>query len=48
MLCDCLALPTGFCLIEKRLVDIALRHGFNDYTLEKWRAFFAIRARFEA
>ena len=48
MLCDCLALPTGFCLIEKRLVDVALRHGFNDYTLEKWRAFFAIRDRFEA
>lgn len=48
MLCDCLALPTGFCLIEKRLVDVALRHGFNDYTLEKWRAFFAIQAQIEA
>lgn len=46
-LCDSLALPTGVCLIEKRLVDVALRHGFNDYTLEKWRAFFEIKAVFE-
>jgi hypothetical protein len=47
-LCDCLALPTGFCLIEKRLVDVALRHGFNDLTLAKWRAFLQIQRDFEA
>ena len=41
-LCDCLALPDGFCLVEKRLVDVALRHGFNDLTLSKWRAFLQI------
>jgi hypothetical protein len=46
-LCDCLALPTGFCVIEKRLVDVALRHGFNDLTLDKWRAFLAIQKDFE-
>lgn len=46
-LCDCLALPTGFCLIEKRFVDVALRHGFNDYTLQKWRAFLQLQADFE-
>ena len=31
-LCDALALPSGFCLIEKRLVDVALRRGVNPFT----------------
>jgi putative nucleotidyltransferase with HDIG domain len=47
-LCDALALPTGYCLIEKRLVDVALRHGTNPYTIDKWKAFFAIQKEFEA
>jgi len=47
-LCDALALPSGFCLIEKRLVDVALRYGPNEYAVPKWRAVFAIRDRVEA
>ncbi len=47
-LCDSLALPSGFCLIEKRLVDVALRYGFNQHTLLKWKAILAIRQSFEA
>lgn len=47
-LCDCLALPIGFCLIEKRLVDVVLRHGFNDLTLAKWRAYLGLRREFDA
>jgi hypothetical protein len=47
-LCDSLSLPTGFCLVEKRLVDVALRYGFNEYTLPKWKAILAIRQAFEA
>jgi hypothetical protein len=47
-LCDALALPSGFCLIEKRLVDVALRHGFNDHTLAKWRAYLGLRQEFDA
>lgn len=47
-LCDSLALPTGPCVLEKRLVDVALRHGFNDLTLAKWRSFVAIRDEFNA
>ena len=35
-------------LIEKRLVDVALRLGFNDLTLAKWRAFLDIRREFDA
>ncbi len=46
-LCDALALPDGPCLIEKRLVDVALRHGFNEFTLEKWRAFLQLQHDFE-
>ncbi len=46
-LCDALALPTGFCLIEKRLVDVALRRGINNFTVEKWKAFLRIQKEFE-
>ncbi len=46
-MCDALALPQGFCLLEKRLVDVALRHGINEYTLPRWRATFALRQHFD-
>jgi len=47
-LCDALALPQGFCLLEKRLVDVALRHGLNDTTISRWRALFDLLAHFDA
>lgn len=46
-LCDALAQSNGYCLIEKRLVDVALRRGFNDFTLEKWCAFLGLRQEFD-
>jgi hypothetical protein len=46
-LCDSLALPTGFCLVEKRFVDVVLRHGFNDLTVAKWRAYVGVRDEFD-
>ncbi len=46
-LCDVLAYPTGSVYIEKRLVDVVLRHGFNDLTLEKWKAFLALKGYFD-
>lgn len=46
--CDSLALPYGPCLMEKRLVDVALRHGFNALTIAKWQAFLALRQEFDA
>lgn len=46
-LCDALALPSGFTLIEKRLVDVVLRHGFNDYTLQRWRAYLRLKEWFD-
>jgi hypothetical protein len=47
-LCDAVALPDGFCLIEKRIVDVAVRHGINSYTLKKWKAFLQLQKEFEA
>lgn len=47
-LCDALTNGTGFCLIEKRLVDVAIRRGINDFTLLKWKATFQIQRDFEA
>jgi hypothetical protein len=46
-LCDALSLPSGFCLIERRLVDVALRRGFNALTLDKWRAYLGLRQEFD-
>jgi len=46
-LCDYLALPTGFCLIEKRMIDVAMRYGTNGYSTLKWKAVFDIKDEFE-
>jgi len=46
-LCDSLALQTGFVLIEKRMVDVALRYGTNNLTSKKWQATFQIRDYFD-
>ena len=46
-LCDALALPSGFCLLEKRIVDVVMRYGFNEFTLKKWKATFEIQKYFE-
>jgi hypothetical protein len=47
-LCDALALPSGYCLIEKRLVDVALRHGVNEYSVPRWKAYLELQKEFEA
>ena len=46
-LCDAIALPAGFCLMEKRMVDVALRYGINDLTLRGWEARFQIKSEIE-
>lgn len=47
-LCDSLAVPTGFCLMEKRWVDVVLRYGPNPLLVPKWKALYAIQHDFEA
>lgn len=46
-LCDALALPTGFCLLEKRFVDVAIRYGTHPATVERWKTVLDIKAHFE-
>ena len=46
-LCDAIALPSGYCLIEKRLMDVALRHGVNEFSVPRWKAFLDIQKEFE-
>jgi HD domain len=45
-LCDSLALTTGFCLLEQRLVDVALRYPLVPSLLENWRVRIALRDHF--
>lgn len=47
-LCDALALPTGFCLLEKRFVDVAIRYGTHPATVDRWKAVLEIKEHFEA
>lgn len=46
-LCDYISLPSGFCLMEKRIVDIAIRGGVNEYTIPRWKSTFEIQKYFE-
>ena len=46
-LCDALANASGFCLMEKRMLDVGFRYGINEFSLRKWQATFSIKAEFE-
>lgn len=46
-LCDAISLPDGACIAEKRFVDVALRHGTQDYTVKRWRAFLELKKYFD-
>ena len=47
-LCDAISLPTGACIMEKRLVDVILRHGIVAYSAEKWKKLFEIKKYFDS
>ena len=47
-LCDAVGDASGFCLIEKRLIDVALRNGVDGFTQKKWKAHFSIKDHFES
>ncbi len=46
-LCDAISFPNGPTYIEKRLVDVVIRRGFNDLTIPKWKAFLELKAYFD-
>lgn len=45
--CDSLALPTGFCILEKRFVDVTIRYGFHPYTIERWKKIMELKDYFD-
>jgi len=45
-LCDNISLPEGICLMEKRLIDVVMRYGFNDLTLIKWKNYLELKDYF--
>lgn len=46
-LCDAISLPNGACIMEKRFIDVALRHGLADFTIDKWKAFMNTKKYFD-
>lgn len=46
-LCDAISLPGGVTIMEKRLADVMMRHGANETTPIKWRAFFDLKRHFD-
>lgn len=46
-LCDAISLPNGACIMEKRLIDVALRHGLPGFTIDKWKAFLDLKKYFD-
>lgn len=46
-LCDAISLPNGACIMEKRLMDVALRHGVPPCAVEKWKSFMATKSHFD-
>lgn len=46
-LCDALALPEGYCLMEKRMVDVAMRYGIHERIIDKWEAAFETKKYFD-
>ena len=47
ILCDSLAVDYGFCILERRFVDVARRYGIWPNTVERWNATFRIKEDFE-
>jgi hypothetical protein len=52
-LCDAICMPQGYVLLEKRIVDVALRYGQGstapvDRLTRRWAAFFEIKRQIEA
>lgn len=46
-LCDSLAADYGFCILEKRLVDVVRRYGVEPHMLDRWERIFALKEYFE-
>ena len=38
---------TGFCLLEKRFVDVTIRYGVHTATIDRWKKILEIKEQFE-
>lgn len=47
-LCDAIASKDGFCVIEQRLIDVAIRNGVNALSPKKWMAFLNLKKYFDS
>ena len=47
-LCDAISLPEGACIMEKRFVDVLMRHGMNSFNKGKWEAYYRIKNHFDS
>jgi len=45
-LCDCIASAQGMCTMEKRLIDVVMRHGFGNMTIKRWKAYLGLKDYF--
>lgn len=46
-LCDAISNYDGFCILEVRLIDVAIRNGINEYSVEKWKQFIELKKYFD-
>jgi len=46
-LCDCYGTAQGIISMEKRMLDVVMRHGFNELTVKKWEMYFGIKDYFD-
>ncbi len=46
-LCDNIALHSGYVLMEKRMIDISIRHGVHEGTVPRWKELFKLKDYFE-
>ena len=46
-ICDSLATAESICLMEKRMMDVVRRNGFNKFTVQKWEATFGLKSYFD-
>jgi len=47
ILCDALGEAAGFCILEKRFVDVTRRYGVHPFTVERWNRTFEYKEYFE-
>lgn len=46
-LCDALSLATGYCYVEKKMVNSVMKFGFKDTTINKWKAILELKEYFD-